>query len=341
MKPRLRMMMAALLCMLGAGAYAKDEPSVLVTTGVIKQQELADVLTGYGTVVPDVGSTVNINLPRPGQVSRLLVSPGQIVKSGVPLLEFNTGAAAALGYQQAASALAFAQEELKRVEEMVSQQLATQSQLAAARKSVTDAEAALQAQRNLGAGISTQQVIAPFDGIVFSIPVAQGDRLAAGASVVQFARLTGMRVQLGIEPADSDRVKPGMPVRLTSVLDSNRTFEAKVDQVHGMVNPQTQLVDVVVRLGGTTLIPGMRVRGEITIARTNTWIVPRSAVLRDSQGAYIFQVKDNRAQRVNVRTGTESDNVVGISGNFDPKLRVVVLGNYELKDGMAVRETAE
>ena len=335
---------AALLCaawvMGTAGASAADGPSVLVKTAPMKREDLAVTLVGYGRVAPDIGATVNVNLPRAGRVARLMVSPGELVRAGAPLLEFDTGPAAALAYRQAQNALALAREDLGRTEQLAAQRLATQSQLAAARRALADAEAALAAQRKLGAGRQTERVSAPFDGIVVSIPVAQGDRIAAGATVLQVARRTGLRVDLGIEPEDSDKVRAAMPVRLTSVFDAHRAVEAKVAQVHGMVNPSTQLVDVVVRLSDGVLIPGMRVRGVITLSRASTWTVPRSAVLRDARGAYIFQVKDGHAVRVTVRTGTETDQVTGISGDLDPALPGVVLGNYELEDGMAVRETA-
>lgn len=341
MKHGLISVIAVLAFLSSANLRAAENTSVLVKTAALKQQELTETLIGYGTVIPDIGSTVNINLPRAGQVARLLVSAGQIVRSGAPLFEFNTAAPSALGYQQAASALVFAREELTRTEQMVSQQLATQSQLAAARRAVIDAEAALEAQRRLGAGVSNQGVAAPFEGVVVSVTAAQGDRVAAGATVLQLARLSGLRVLLGIEPSDSAKVKVGMAVRVTSVFGREKSLQAKIDQVHGMISPQTQLVDVAVRLGGGALIPGTRVRGEITVARSKAWAVPRSAVLRDAQGAYLFQVNDGHAQRVGVRTGMESGGLVAVNGNVDPKLKVVVLGNYELKDGMAVREAGE
>lgn len=339
MKHGLVVILTTLMMLAGANLRAGGEPSVLVKTAAIRRQVLAETLTGYGTVIPDAGSTANVNLPRPGRISRLFVSAGQIVKAGAALLEFDTAAASALGYRQAASALALAREELKRTDQLVSEQLATQSQLAAARKAAADSEAALEAQRRLGTGVESERVTAPFDGVVVSIAGAQGDRIAAGATVLQLARLNGLRVQLGIEPADADRLRVGMPARITSVFDDRRTLRARVDQIHGMVNPQTQLVDAVVRLDGRTLIPGTRVRGVITVAKSRALTVPRSAVLRDSRGAYLFQVKDGRAQRVNVRTGPETDGVVAVSGDLDPSLDVVVLGNYELADGIAVRES--
>jgi len=41
---------------------------------------------------------------------------------------------------------------------------------------------------------------------------------------------------------------------------------------------------------------------------------------------------------VDVITGIESKGLIGVSGSLDPQQPVVVLGNYELKDGMTVRE---
>ncbi len=332
-----------ILALLAPGlASAADAPSVLVRTEPLRRHAIAETLVGYGTLAPEVGGTINVNLPRPGRISALEVSPGQVVKKGARLLELRTAAGAALGYRQAENALAFARSELARTEQLVAQKLATASQLAAARKTLADAEAALAAQRRLGTGSATEAVKAPFDGVVVSVGAALGDRVAAGTAVLQLARLSGLRVLLGIEPSDSFSVRAGMPVRLTPVFDARRTVDAHVAAVHGMVNPQTQLVDVVVRISSGDLLPGMRVRGEITLASRIGWAVPRSAVLRDGGGDYIFQVQGGVAHRVAVQVESDSDKLLGISGaGLDPALKVVVRGNYELADGMAVREEAQ
>jgi len=335
---RLLIAIAALAPLLAAAA---DAPSVLVRTEPLRQHAIAETLVGYGTLAPEVGGTVNVNLPRPGRISALEVSPGEVVKKGARLLEFRTAAGAALGYRQAGNALAFARSELARSEQLAAQKLATASQLAAARKALADAEAALEAQRRLGTGTASVSVKAPFEGVVVSIGAAPGDRIAAGTAVLKLARLSGLRVLLGIEPSDSFAVRAGMPVHLRPVFDTRRAVDAHVAAVHGMVNPQTQLVDVVVKIASGDLLPGMRVRGEITLASRKGWAVPRSAVLRDDNGAYVFQVKDGIAQRVTVQVESDGDKLLGIRGPLDPALKVVVQGNYELTDGMAVREAAQ
>ena len=316
---------------------AADTPSVQVETVALKQQPMADTVSGYGLVSPDTHSLQAISLPRPGQIVGLLVSAGQVVKKGAPLLEFGTGADAALGYRRARQAVEFAQGEVARKEQLAGQQLATQSQLATARQALADAEAALRAQEKIGAGRALERVTAPFDGVVVSVQAAQGDRLAAGVPVLKLARAGGQRVVLGVEPDDVSRVRSGMAVSVVQVFSGERKVAGRVTQVFGMINPQTQFVDVLVQVPGDGLMPGTRVRAEIQLNRQDAWVVPRSAVLRDAQGAYIFQVREGKARRVNVRTGLEQDGLIAVQGAFEPREPVVSLGNYELQEGMAVR----
>jgi membrane fusion protein (multidrug efflux system) len=327
-----------LLALFMAPAYAADVPSVLVQTVPLKQQTLVDSVSGYGVVSPDTGSLQSISLPRAGQILALRVSAGQVVKKGASLLAFGTGTDAALMYQQALTAVRFASSEVARVTQLVSQQLATQSQLAAAKKTQADAEAALQAQQKIGAGQAVQTVTAPFDAVVVALLAAQGDRLAAGAPLLQLARAGGQRVLLGVEPEDATRVRPGMAVRVASVFAGNRAVTGRVAQVFGMVNPQTQFVDVLVTLPGGGLLANTRVRADIDVGQSRAWVVPRSAVLRDAQGAYLFQVQAGKAKRIAVATGLEQHGVVAVRGSGLLQAPVVSLGNYELQDGMAVRE---
>lgn len=316
---------------------AAEAPSVAVQTVALKQQIMADNVFGYGVVSPDTHSLQNINLPRPGQIVALLVSAGQVVKKGAPLLEFGTGTDAALSYQQALLATTFAQSEVARIEQLVSQQMATQSQLAVAKKTLADAQASLRAQTKLGSGRALERVIAPFDGVVVAVQAAQGDRLIAGAPVLQLARAGGQRVLLGVEPDEVNKVRAGMPVSVASVFNAKHKVAGRVAQVFGMINPQTQFVDVLVQVPSGGLLPGTRVRAEIQVSQQKSWVVPRSAVLRDAQGAYIFQVYQGRARRINVQPELEQGGLVAVRGAFTANEPVVSLGNYELQDGMAVR----
>lgn len=328
------------LLLLSSQLLAAEIPNVLAETILLKKQLMKEVVSGYGVVSPDTRSLQNINLPRSGQLISLLVSAGQIVKKGAPLLEFNTSADVALSYRQATQAVDFAKGELKRIEQLVGQQMATQSQLAIAKKSLVDAEASLHSQEKIGAGLAMDQVVAPFDGVVVAVQAAQGDRLAAGVTVLQLARVNGQRILLGIEPENLERIRPGLTVNINPVFRSQLKITGRVTQVFGMINQLTQLVDVLVEVPNGGLMPGVRVHAEVEVNKKMMWVVPRSAVLHDANSAYLFQVVKDKVHRINVQVDLEQAGLIAVQGNFDSKLPVVSLGNYELHDGMAVRRSA-
>jgi len=318
---------------------AKAAPTVQIDIEAVGRRRFDETLTGYGLVSAANGAESSVALTRAGRIVRLYVGAGQFVRRGTPLFEFATAEADRIAFDQARSTVTLTRGELERSRSLYAQKLATTSQLAAAEKALSDAEAALAAQQRMGTDKTTQSVAAPFDGVVSSVASGQGDVLVAGAAVLKLARTGRIQVQLGVEPEDIARVKPGMPVRISSLFKPSNATSAQVGLVHGTVNPQTRLVDVTVPLdsAASNLLIGTRVRGDITIGSQDMITVPRSAVLSDDKGSFVFQVKDRKARRVAVEVKGESDGRLAITGPVDAALPIVVTGNYELADGMVVR----
>jgi RND family efflux transporter MFP subunit len=323
-----------------AAAAQESTSSVSVQLAPLTKSTLATKLTGYGAVTASPGQETSIALPRAGRVARLVVLPGQQVNRGDLLFEFTTAPADNLSYQQANTAVTYAREELKRNEALFEQQLITSSQLAAAKKSLVDTEASLQALNRISAGISVDKVTAPYAGIVTTIASAQGDFLAAGTAILKLARQGELNVQIGIEPEQIQRLNIGMPVSITTLFDQAQAIPSKIVAIHALINPQTRLVDIVLKLGPAraNLLLGSRVRGDILLPTANSWVVPRSAVLNDANGSYVFQVRVGKAKRIAVTRGVDDGQRIAVTGSLDSRLPVVALGNYELEDGMAIRE---
>lgn len=329
------------LCLLltsPAFAAVPANVSALVQTVPLRHMVLANRITGYGTVIPEPGATENVNLPRAGQVTRLLVGAGQSVRKGQSLLELGPDPSGQMAFRQAENALSFAKAELERARSLFTKQLATRSQVDAAVKALNDAEQAWAAQNAVGSGDYKTDLRAPFDGLVVSVSVAQGDRLQAGANLLQLSHTTYLRAQIGIEPGDVGSLRPGIDVRVASVFDPAHAITGKIVQVGGQIDAQTQLVMVTVRFAGRTFLPGSRIRAEIAVSGHSGWAVPRSAVLRDDSGAYLFQVVGGKARRIRVETGVEDGGWTEVRGPGLMQAPVVSVGNYELDDGMAVRE---
>src|SRR5471030_970302 len=314
----------------------EDAGSALIVTQAVKQQDMALTATAYGDV--DAGVPESLSFTQAGRLARLDVLPGQSVHRGDVIATLDSDPAAMAAYAQAANAQAFAQRELRRNQDLLALQLATQSQVDAAARQLQDAQAG---QAKLGGAQTSLQLKAPFDAVVTSIAVAQGERLAAGAVVAQLDRRDTPRVLLQVEPSLSGQLRAGMPVTLTPLQGDATPFAAAIAQVQSAVDPKTQMVGAVVPLNpakAAGLLAGMRVLAVIELGRRRAWSVPRQAVLSDERGSYLFQVVQGKAHRVNVRTLVETSSIYGVDGALAAGQPVVGQGNYELSDGMAVRE---
>ncbi len=318
-----------------------DDAICLVKTQVAVQQDLPLTLAVFGDVVP--GKVVAASFPQAGQISQLLVVPGRQVHQGDLLATIISDPAAESAYAQALNAANLARAELQRSDDMFKLQLATQSQVDTARKALRDADANLASQKKLGGAQGSASLLAPFDGVVTETLLAQGERIQPGAAIVKIGRTNILRIQFGLEPAQIHSVRVGMPVSFSLAQDSAKPTIAKLTEVHDIVDPKTQLVTAIVEIPRSAvpaLVIGMHAQGTIQLGQRHLWAVARQAVLSDDKGAYIYQVAQGKAVRVAVEKLTETTDVSGIEGKLDPKLPVVVLGNYELQDGMTVREAA-
>ncbi|KAA0069784.1 efflux RND transporter periplasmic adaptor subunit [Rhodanobacter sp. T12-5] len=341
-----------LLCSLlsGCGKSAPDDDEaatpageVAVTTAVPIQRTFHDSIEAWGSAAGDPQHARSISLAHGGQVTALQVTAGQSVKRGQPLLTIAPDPAARSAYQQAQTASNLAAGELKRTEQLASQRLATQSQLATARKALADAQSALAAQRALG-GAATETIDAPADGVVTGLQVGLGERVAANAPLLSFTPAHALLAVLGVQPEDGARLRPGMPVQLQPVYGARRTFAGTLRMVGQSIDPQTHLLNAQVELpadASASLVAGAPLDAQIRTADFTAWSVPRAAVLHDEHGDYLFQLEQGHARRVEVKLRSAQGDPVGVDGPLDAKAKVIVLGVYELNDGDAVRESAK
>jgi membrane fusion protein (multidrug efflux system) len=330
-----------------ARAHA-DEPAIAaVVLANVQREPVAQQVQAYGVVAAASTSAMTVSLPYVARIRTMLVQPGQRVARGAPLFVVEADPAAVVALTQAQGSATLAHGELTRTESLYRDGLATQSQLAAAQKALDDAQQALAAQRALGVSRGASTIAAPVAGVVAQVSAAPGDQLQAGAPIVQLIELTtgagrAANVTLGVEPADALSIHDGDRVLLHPLAAGLDGVAAsgRIVLVGASVDAQSQLVDVgaSVPLAGTPFMPGTRVRADIAARGGDWWVVPRAAVLRDAQGAYVFQVTpDGKAHRIAVTIHVENERGYGVDGALDTARPLVVTGNYELTDGMPVR----
>jgi RND family efflux transporter MFP subunit len=325
-------------------AAAPPAPVVQIRSEIPHVQSVAQRLEAVGDVTS--GQSSDLSFARAGQVTELHVVAGDRVVKGGVLARLTPDPTVRAAYQQAVDAAALAQREWERQKQLLAARLATQSQVDSAEKAARDAQGVVRALDEQGGGQGSSTLVAPFDGVVASVSAVQGDRVAAGAPVLQVGRADTLRVVIGIEPSDRAKVRAGTRVTLWPVLPPGASappIAAQVSEVQNAVDPKTQLIGAVARLAPGAAAPlaaGMKVRAQLDVGAVSAIAVPRNAVLTDERGDYLFQVDGARAHRVKVTRRLDDGTLVAIAGLANEKLPVVVEGNYELQDGMAVKDAA-
>lgn len=320
-----------------------QQPNVLVETEMPHKGSLPRTIIAYGTVqASPAGGSETMSLLRGGQVTEVLTSVGQTVRQGQALLVVRADPSAVASYEQAVAGLTLARGNRTRTAKMLAEHLATRDQLAQADKAVTDAQATLDALKRAGGGAPDQTLVAGFDGVVVNLMVAKGARVAAQTPLLTLARSSRLVVVVGVEPGLRDQVAVDQPAQV-ELLYATDPRKGRVVSVSAMLDPTTRLVPVLIdpAAGGPAeggLLPGAPVRATVQVGQMTGWLAPRDAVLTDTKGPYVFQLDGGKAVRVNVHVVGKAGGTTVIAGPLDPGRKLVTGGNYQLQDGIAVRE---
>lgn len=324
-------------CSSGSQSDKASQTPVAVSSAMPVHRSFNSYVEAYGTLSGDTRRAQTLTLPQAGQIVAAEVTPGRRVRKGQPLLRIATDPNTVSAYQQAVNTMNQARDELTRTQRLHDEKLATNSQLDAARKTLADAQSALAAQAKLGGAKAVTTLEAPADGVVTTLDVQLGERVSAGAKLIEFTPQGALAALLGVEPEQASRIHSDMPVVLDSVY-GKATLHGNVVSVADAVDPQSHLVDVLATVADPAgLAAGSALSGKIAVAQFQAWAVPRDALLNDEKGDYIFQVEDGKARRVDVQVVSPAGDPVGVDGKLDAHAPVVALGAYELSDGDAVK----
>jgi membrane fusion protein, multidrug efflux system len=318
---------------------ATPSPVATVTVAPLQQSTITETLIVYGTVIAQLGEVRVVAVAYEARVGRVLVTAGQEVAAGTPLLDVQPSPATMLHLQEARTAVATAQKELEQTQQRYQQHLATNQELNTAQHALRTAEATLQSLQSSGAG-ALLQLKAEASGLVSKVDVQVGQIVPAGTPLVEVANRHYIEVQLGVEQEDASALRAGQPVRLTSVHSpAAPVIEGHIRLITERVNPGTRLIDVFVALPQqATLRLDEFVRGDLVKASAHGLVVPRQAVLPEAGQAILYTVTNQQAVKHVVTVGVQNNAQVQVEADgLRPGDPVVIVGNYVLQDGMAVQ----
>ncbi len=155
--------------------------------------------------------------------------------------------------------------------------------------------------------LKDSNVVAPREGMVYSLPVRQGAFVNSGDLLVQVADLHKVRVRAFVDEPEIGKLRVGQSVQVTWDALPGRTWSGTLETL-----PTTVVQRLTRTVGEVTcvidnqdlkLIPNINVSVAVILNRQeNALTVPREAVHQDGGGQYVFQVVNGELKRRDVTT---------------------------------------
>jgi len=191
--------------------------------------------------------------------------------------------------------------------------------------------------------LAKSNVHAPFDGIVYSLPVKLGASVQPGGLLLQEADLSHVLVRGYVDEPDIGRLQLGQKVEVTWDALSGRVWTGAVTTL-----PSTIKVHFSRNVGEMTctvdnhdlrLLPNVNVGVNIVVAEhANVLTLQRDALRTDDSQLYVYRIVNGRLRRQNVEVSLQNLTQVEITAGLEEGA-VVALSpaeNKPLVDGAAV-----
>lgn len=315
------------------------EPVATVQIAAPRRMDFCDCIDAFGEVGFAPERSTVLAAPSELFVDSWAVRVGDIVEVGQPILQVRPSEGSRRDLEVARSNLRLATEEESRVSRLLTQQLATRSDLDRVSNDAANARSILNGLRNTVGTSSTRNLVAPASGVVVAIHASPGGLLAAGAPLAELADSSGVVIRAGVEPGNRHKLRAGLPV----YVDRSNTLEfvpwGHITDVSPQIDPQTRLLHVVVEPAITpTFLPGQTVRVRVEAGNHPRALgIPHAAVLWRNGAPFLFVVEDGVARSRIISLGVAQDGWHEVLDGLSESDSVVVVGNHELTDGMAVR----
>jgi membrane fusion protein (multidrug efflux system) len=313
-------------------ARPRGAAPIRVTTETVRGGPLSEIVTSTGTLL--AAESVELQAEVTGKIVAINFLEGSRVREGDLLVKLNDADLKARRLA-ASHEVALAERREKRIAELLKQGFVIPDDHDEAVNTVNVRRADVELT---DAQIAKTEIRAPFDGIAGLRYVSEGSFVNAASQIATLQRIDTLKVDFAVPEKYADRIRPGSPITFT-VAGRSETFAGEVYAYDPRIDTETRtlLIRALCPNPGEVLLPGAFANVELLLKETSdALLVPAEALIPDFEAAFVFVVKDGKAERRQVVTGIRTEDRVQILSGLEAGEVVVTSGLLQLKPGSPV-----
>jgi RND family efflux transporter MFP subunit len=289
-----------------------------------------------GTVVPFKQAVAYASSA--GNITQLKFDLGTYVSAG-QLLAVTDPQKTTIDIQNAVAKEKKLKNELDTYIELLAGKAATQEKVNQLRLDYTDAQNQVALlRRQLG----DTRILAPVSGVVTEKKVEQGVYVNGGTEIATIVDIRKVKVQVYLTENEALQTKQGDFAHITSEVFPDKIFKGRVTYI----SPQgdathSYLTEITIDNPDNNLLrSGAFVYADFSTGSIQpVMVMPREALLENTQTPTVYVVKDNKVTAKEVATGKDFGDKIEILSGLSRGETVVVSGQINLSNGTSVKIT--
>ena len=250
------------------------------------------------------------------------------------------GAASAGEVRQAEDTLQRAEADLSLLEQKQKERYSP-PEVARIEAQSTEAEAAYASAEN---SLHKSTVLAPFDGVIYSVPVKEGAFVQGGELLLQEANLSNVLVRAFVDEPDVGRLQVGQKVEITWDAVPGRVWNGSVNTVPATVklrgNRNVGETTCLIDNNDLRLLPNINVGVTIVTAQHNDVLtLQRDALRMDDSRPYVYRIDGDRLHQQTVSFSLQNLTRVEITSGLSEGDKVALPADEQkpLVDGAKIK----
>ena len=316
-----------------AAEAADDSPAIPVETSVATRDDIYAMYSGTAPVEAFAEAAVIAKVA--GEVREILVEEGDDVRSGQVLARLD-GDRLRLEVSQSEANLRKSQRDYQRNVDLKERGLISAGDF----EKIKYEKDALEASYNLTRlEYSYTEIKAPINGVISERIVKIGNTIDVNAVTFQVVSLEPLISYLHVPEREYRRIARGQAAVIEVDALQGSEFQGVVDRISPVVDPGTGTFKITVEVSDPTrrLKPGMFARVNIVYdMHAQALQIPRSAIIDEPEGSFVFIVEDEKAARRPISTGYANNGHIEILEGLTGSEKIVIVGQAGLKDGSKV-----
>lgn len=307
---------------------------VPVEVTAVRVGEVQDVIEAVGTARARQSIDLVANVA--GRITEIHFQAGQRVKAGQPLARLDDAIESA-NVAESRALLEDARAQLERARQLVANRNVAQARVDELQSAHAAAQARLRAAERR---LDERVVRAPFAGIVGLREIDVGARVEEDTKITRLEDRSLMELQFQVPELYYGQVREGQRVRAKSAALPGKVFVGTVSAIDMRIDEVSRAFRVRAELPNPddSIPAGLFMVVEIVLAtRPDVMLVPEHAVQPEGQANYVFRVRGDRVERVEVQLGRRRLGEVEVMGGLAPDDTVVTAGLQRLRAGSPIQ----